>query len=148
MKRFEFPLETVRRWRFEQVALEELKLRKILAERSAIVAARREIEDEGVRTARQVLAQSTVEPLELESLDSFRLYVRGRMRDFDNQERRCEARIIEQRNQVMEARRQFELLDRLRQKLYEEWRAAGNKEQEELAAELFLAKSVRERRRR
>jgi hypothetical protein len=70
------------------------------------------------------------------------------MRDFDNQERRCEARIIEQRNQVMEARRQFELLDRLRQKLYEEWRAAGNKEQEELAAELFLAKSVRERRRR
>jgi hypothetical protein len=148
MKRFEFPLETVRRWRFEQVALEELKLRKILAERSAIVAARREIEDEGVRTARQVLEQSTVEPLELESLDSFRLYVRGRMRDFDHQERRCEARIIEQRNQVMEARRQFELLDRLRQKLYEEWRAAGNKEQEELAAELFLAKSVRERRRR
>jgi hypothetical protein len=28
-----------------------------------------------------------------------------------------------------------------------EWRAAGDKEQEDLAAELFLAKSIRERNR-
>ncbi len=52
----------------------------------------------------------------------------------------------EQRQQVMEARRQFELLDRLQQKAWHEWRAAGNKEQEDLAAELFLAKSVRRNR--
>ncbi|HEV3145726.1 MAG TPA: hypothetical protein VGZ47_17695 [Gemmataceae bacterium] len=86
-------------------------------------------------------------PLELESLDSFRLYVRGRVRDLESQERQCEAKIVEQRNHVLEARRQFELLERLREKALTEWRAAGNKEQEEMAAELFLAKSIRERNR-
>ncbi len=147
MKRFVFPLETVRRWRQERVALQELKLRQIIAEKQTLAAARRHIENEGAQTVQQVLGQSSVPSLELQSLDSFRLYVRGRIREFENQERRCEARIIEQRNQVLEARRQFELLDRLRQKALDEWRAAGNKEQEELAAELFLAKSIRERRR-
>jgi hypothetical protein len=147
MKRFVFPLETVRRWRLEQATLQELKLRQIIAEKQTITAARRQIENEGAQTVQQVLGQPSVPSLELESLDSFRLYVRGRIRDFENQELGCDSRIVEQRNQVLEARRQFELLDRLRQKRFDEWQAAGNKEQEELAAELFLAKSIRERRR-
>ena len=147
MKRFEFPLEIVRRWRQELVAIQELKLRQIIGEKAGLSAARRQIETEGRETVQQVLQQASIAPLELESLDSFRHYVRGRIRDFEQQESRCDARIIEQRNQVLEARRQFELLDRLRQKSYGEWIAAGNKELEELAAELFLAKTIRERRR-
>jgi hypothetical protein len=147
MKRFEFPLETVRRWRLERVGIEELKLRQILAEKQQLAALKVQIQSEVAQTAQQVLGQSSIQPLELESLDSFRLYVRGRVRDLENQERQCEAKVVEQRNQVLEARRQFELLERLRQKAMAEWRAAGNKEQEELAAELFLAKSIRDRNR-
>ena len=147
MKRFDFPLETVRRWRMERAGIEELKLRKILAEKQTLVASKLQIESETAQTVQKVLAQPSVESLELESLDSYRLYVRGRIRDLENQARQCEARIIEQREKVLEARRQFELLDRLREKALTEWRAAGNKEQEEMAAELFLAKSIRERRR-
>ena len=147
MKRFEFPLETVRRWRLERVAVEELKLRQILAEKGQLAARKMQMQSEMARTEQQVLGQSSMQPLELESLDSFRLYVRGRVRDLERQERQCEAKVVEQRNQVLEARRQFELLERLQQKAMTEWRAAGNKEQEEMAAELFLAKSIRERSR-
>jgi hypothetical protein len=147
MKRFEFPLETVRRWRLERAGIEELKLRQILADKHKLTAMKVQIQSEMAQTAQQVLGQSSMQPLELESLDSFRLYVRGRVRGLENQERQCDARIVEQRNQVLEARRQFELLERLRQKAMTEWRAAGNKEQEELAAELFLAKSIRDRNR-
>jgi hypothetical protein len=147
MKRFEFPLEPVRRWRLERTGIEELKLRQILAERHKLAAMKAQIQSELAQTVLQVLGQSSMQPLELQSLDSFRLYVRGRVRDLENQERQCEAKIVEQRNQVLEARRQFELLERLREKAVTEWQAAGDKEQEELAAELFLAKSIRERNR-
>jgi hypothetical protein len=100
------------------------------------------------QTARDVLGQRSMRPFELESLDSFRVHGRGQIRNLENQEQQCEARVIAQRTQVLEARRQFELLERLRQKAMNAWRAAGNKEQEELAAELFLAKSIRQRKSR
>ena len=147
MKRFDFSLETVRRWRLERAGVEELKLRQILAEKQTLAATKQQIERETAQTVRKLLAQRSVASIELASLDSFRLFVRGRIRDLESQERQCEARIIAQREKVVEARRQFELLDRLRQKAFTEWRAAGNKEQEEMAAELFLAKSIRDRRR-
>jgi flagellar biosynthesis chaperone FliJ len=147
MKRFKFPLETVRRWRLERVGIEELKLRQILAEKHKLAAIKAQIQSEIAQTLQQVLGQSSMRPLELESLDSFRLYVRGLVRNLESQERQCGAKIIEQRNQLLEARRQFELLERLREKAMREWRAAGNKEQEEMAAELFLAKSIRKRNR-
>lgn len=147
MKRFHFPLETARRWRLERAGIEELTLRQIQAEKQKLASAKGRIQGEMARTVRQVLAQPSIPAPELENLDSFRLYVRGRVRNLENQERECEARIVEQRNKVLEARRQFELIERLRQKALTEWRAAGNKEQEDTAAELFLAKTIRERNR-
>jgi flagellar biosynthesis chaperone FliJ len=147
MKRFHFPLETARRWRLERAGVEELKLGQILAEKQKLAATKGQIQGEIAQTARQVLGQPSIPALELESLDSFRVHVRGRIRKLEDQEKGCEARIVEQRNKVLEAQRQFELIERLRQKALTEWRAAGNKEQEDLAAELFLAKTIRERNR-
>jgi hypothetical protein len=145
MKRFNFPLETVRRWRLERAHIEEVRLRQILAEKQRFAATKEQIQIEMAQSARQVLGQPAMRALELESLDSFCLHVRAQVRKIEKQERECESRIVEQRNKVLEARRQFELLERLRQKALTEWRAAGNKQQEDLAAELFLAKSIRER---
>jgi hypothetical protein len=45
---------------------------------------------------------------------------------------------------VIEARRKFELLQRLQQSALLQWKAAFNKEQEEMASELFLAKMNRD----
>ena len=148
MKRFHFPLETVRRWRLERAGIEELKLRQILAEKERLSAAKGQIQGQLSQTVQQVLGQPSIPAFELESLDSFRVHVGGRVRKLEDQEKGCEARLVEQRNKVREARRQFELIERLRQKALTEWRAAGNKEQEDLAAELFLAKSIRERKRK
>jgi len=148
MKRFHFPLETVRRWRLERAGIEEVKLRQILGEKQKLAAAKGQIQGQLSQTVQQVLGQPSIPAFELESLDSFSVHVRGRVRKLDSQERECEARIVDQRNKVLKARRQFELIERLRQKALTEWRAAGNKEQEDLAAELFLAKSIRERKRK
>ena len=145
MKRFQFPLERVRRWRREQANLEELKLQQLRAELARLEAAKREVEMEVTQSARRVLEQATIDALELTSLECYREFLRYRAYQLGNLARQCEAKIVEQRGRVIEARRQFELLDRLHGKAWREWLAEGNKEQEQLAAEMFLAKSVRGR---
>jgi hypothetical protein len=144
MKRFHFPLERVRRWRSEQLSVEELKLQQARAAKQTLADAKTRVQDELAKSEAEVLSQPSLEALELESLDSFRLYIRGKVRDIENRERQAEAKVVEQRQRVMEARRQFELLNRLHQKAMVEWKAAADKEQETMAAELFLAKSIRD----
>jgi hypothetical protein len=145
MKRFQFRLDRVRRWRSEQAALEELKLEQMRAELARFTAARVEIEAEGVRSSQQVRSQPAIEPIELTSLEFYGLHLRRRAYELATLERQAEAKVVEQRRRVLEARRQYELLDRLRQKAWREWLAAADKEQEDLASELFLARTVRKR---
>jgi hypothetical protein len=143
MKRFDFPLERVRRWRSEQASLEELKLQQLRGEVARLAEAKQQIEAEAAHSAQQTIAQATLDPIELTSLESYRLHVRRRAHELENLKRQCETKVVEQRQRVIEARRQLELLDRLYHKAWQEWQAASNKGQEEFAAELFLAKSTR-----
>lgn len=143
MKRFDFPLERVRRWRSEQAHLEELRLQELRAELDRLGAAKRTIQAELAETELEVLAEKSLRAIDLESLDSYRFYVRGLVRDFELREKQCEAKVAEQRAKVIEARRRFELLDRLKGNAFSGWKAAVAKEQEDLAAELYLAKMSR-----
>jgi len=148
MKRFEFPLDRVRRWRAEQASVEELKLQQLRAEVSRLSAQKHALEDEASESAREVLAQASINPIELTTLESYGLHLRRRILELENLRRQVDAKVQEQRQRFLEARRQFELLDRLHQKAWLEWVAASNKEQEELAAEMFLAQAVRKAARR
>ena len=140
MKRFNFPLDRVRRWRLEQLSVEELKLQHLRAELEALAATKRVIQDELAQTQQQVLGQAYLQSSELESLDSFRVHIRGRVRELEHSEWERGMKVQEQRTKVIEARRKFELLEQLRKKSLGAWKTAADKEQEDLAAELFLAR--------
>ncbi len=140
MKRFNFPLDRVRRWRLEQLNVEELKLQQLRAELEGLAASKRLIQDELTQAQGQVLGQAYTQASELETLDSFRIHIRGRVRDLENREWERGVKLIEQRTKVIEARRQFELLEQLRKKSFGAWKTAMDKEQEDLAAELFLGR--------
>jgi len=143
MKRFDFTLERVRRWRQEQAALEELKLQQLRAELAKLDAAKRQIKTDAARSAQQVFSEPRIDPLLLERLDSYRVHAAGQVRNLEHREGQYETKIAEQLSQVIEARRKSELLERLRQDALQRWQSAANKEQEDLAAELFLAKPRR-----
>jgi len=143
MKRFDFPLERVLRWRREQASLEEIKLQQLRSEVANVQATRRQIESERAQSESHVLTQRSIDPISLESLDSYRQYVAGKIRQLEYRKLQWQAKIAEQLNRVIAARRQFELLERLKQKALDGWQDSMNKEQEQLAAELFLAKSRR-----
>ena len=145
MKRFLFPLERVRRWRLEQLNVEELKLQKVRAERELLAEAKLQVRDGFAKSRCDVLAQPSILGLELENLDSYGIHVREMVRGFEKLEQEAEAKVAEQRNRVLEGRRQFELLDGLRKKALVKWRSEGDREQETLAGELFLSRSTRNR---
>src|SRR5882672_6945448 len=97
MKRFNFPLDRVRRWRLEQLNVEELKLQQLRAELESLAAAKRLIQDELTQTQRQVLGQPYMQSGELESLDCFGLHIRGRVRELEHSEWERGTKIVEQR---------------------------------------------------
>jgi len=143
MKRFEFSLERVRRWRAEQASLEELKLAQLRAECARLAQEQHNLELEAARAASAVLSQPEIEADQLTSLENYRRYVKRKISELRSREIQTEARIVEQRQRVLEARRRFELLDRLESDAWQEWVAAANKEQEQIAGELFLAQAAR-----
>jgi bifunctional DNA-binding transcriptional regulator/antitoxin component of YhaV-PrlF toxin-antitoxin module len=143
VKRFDFPLERVRRWRSEQASLEELKLQQLRAEKGRLESVQRGLEAAVSGAENRVLAQPAIEAVELTSLGSYRTHTRQKIRELQNRGRQHDAKIVEQLQRVMEARRQAELLEQLRGKALGEWQTALDKEQEDLASELFLAKSRR-----
>lgn len=145
MKRFQFPLERVRRWRAEQAAVEELKLEQLAAALTKIREEKRNIENQRRSTERELLGQPAIEAIQLQSLDAYRLYTRNQIRDTEIRERQAETLVGQQRQRVIEARRQAELLERLKRKALDEWQTASDREQETLAGELYLAKRIRAR---
>ena len=145
MKRFRFPLERVRRWRAGQATLEELKLEQLRKQQAKLREEKQGIETERARSEQEVLGQPSMDAGELQSLDAYRLHARSKVREIENRERQAETQVAEQRQCVIQARRNAELLERLKQKTLDEWSAASDREQEGLAAELYLARWPRHR---
>ncbi len=145
MKRFQFPLERVRRWRAGQAALEELKLEQLHGNLEALREEKRKMARARSESEREVLGQASIEASELESLDAYRLHARNKIREFENQELQAAAQIEEQRQRVIQAQRNVELLERLKQKALDAWQAESDREQENFAAELYLARWTRRR---
>jgi hypothetical protein len=144
MKRFEFSLERVRRWRLSQADIEELRLRQLLADLYATDQRKLHLLEERTQAEAAILFPEIAAAEDLASLDAFRQYVRAQSRALDQIRRQQEEKIATQRERVIEARRQFELLQRLQHNALVQWKAAFNKEQEEMASELFLAKMNRD----
>jgi len=143
MRKFQFQLERVRRWRQEQAALEELKLERAHGQLAALAEQKAGAERSRAESERQVLQQASIDAGELQALDAYRRHVRARIGWIETRRREVGVEVERQRQRVVEARRQAELLERLKAKMFAQWRVAGDREEEALATELYLAKRIR-----
>jgi len=116
----------------EEMRLASLRvaLHSIVQERERVQAERHEAEHSTDRGC----------PAEMIQLAHFRRHLTQRDQAIATREEEQRSRIEAQRTRLLEARRQYELLRELRQKQFAAWRAASDKEQEDFAAELFLAR--------
>jgi hypothetical protein len=144
MKRFRFRLESIREWRQLQLELEETKLQRLFEELRQLGACRAGLEADGRDAACAVLSTAIVEAQQLVALEAYRLHLRAEVERLRQQESACGARIAAQRQSVRKAERDLQLLEKLKQRRLAEWEREADKEQETLAAEVFLAKWRRE----
>jgi hypothetical protein len=137
MKRFSFSLDRVRLWRQEQVEMEEMRLAALHTALRLILEERKQVDVERQR-AEQGVDRGC--PAEMIQLAQFRRHIGQREQALGPREQAQRVLVEAQRVRLLEARRQYQLLHELHQKQFAAWRAACDKEQEDLAAELYLAR--------
>ena len=140
MKKFSFPLETVRRWRERHAEMEEARLHALIAEKQNIERHRGTLESE-LATEHRRVEDKSFDAAELARLDEFRAWVMREKQRLSASLAECETRIARQRAVLVDARRRFELIGRLKEKALMDWNRTAAKEQEDLAAELYLARN-------
>jgi flagellar export protein FliJ len=140
MKRFEFRLERVRDFRRQQLELEEAKLERLDAERQELEAESARIESETVRTRDLLMVTTSAEARELAAADLYLRHLADVRKRHDEKVAGFQARIHKQREAVIEARRRVRLMEKLEQQQLSDWTAESDREQENVASELFLAR--------
>jgi flagellar export protein FliJ len=144
LKRFEFRLDRVRQWRKTQVEVEQAKLAELLAGIRRSQLARAELSKQ-VREAEVALHATAGAGARLETrafieLDDYRTYVRQEQAKMLAQEAELDYRAGQQRKKLIEVKRGYELLERLKARAMAEWNREYNREVEATASELFLAR--------
>ena len=133
----------MRRWRQTEVELEQAQLQALFAELQRLQRSRSDLRaqlDAAGEAAQDGLdAGVRYDSARFAGLQAFREFVQRREREISAQESGCQRKIEEQRRQLTLARRNAQVLERLKEKRFDQWNRAYGKELEETAAELHLA---------
>ncbi|MDE3166908.1 MAG: hypothetical protein KGN36_13970 [Acidobacteriota bacterium] len=140
MTAFRFPLEKVLQWRRKQLELEEARYRQQNAVVAGLDRQRAETEAAGIRAEIEVRQRGSLSGSDLTALDHFRLRVKKDEARIarDRADAACELAL--RRDAMLAARRRTALLEKLRERRYQEWEADRDREIEGIAAESFLAR--------
>jgi len=121
-----------------------MELEQFALQRLAAECARWDVRLDGIENAQRqaeqlVLSSGPVEGSDLAALASYQQHLRGEKQASLAHRQNCEIRMEHQRARLLAARREFRLLEKLRQVRRAEWETAVNREFEMLAAETYLA---------
>ncbi len=145
MNSFRFKLQRVLQWRQTQLELAELKFKQLAARVAELDRERAALEAAGIRAQVQVRQWNPVAGRDVSALDRFRLHVMAQEQEIARQRSSSQRALEAQESVMLAARRRCRLLERLKERRWEEWQVAGSRELEELASESFLAGWVRGR---
>ena len=146
MKAFRFPLERALDWRRVQLELEENRFQRQAAVLAELDRIRAELEAAALGAELQVRAWTPLSGRDLSSLSGFRRHVENEERTLAARRAQSQRELAEQEARMLEARRRCRLLEKLRERQWAEWQAAGDRELEQFATESFLAGIIRRRR--
>src|SRR4051812_4820870 len=140
MKRFEFSLEQVMQWRRLRADLERAKLESLFAKLRDLDQQKLNLEEEEASAHDVVKNQDSVRSQQLLALDRFARHMSTQKELLDGNRVALFGEISQQQIKLIAAQRDFELLEKLKTHKKEDWQAAFNREQEELASDAYLAK--------
>lgn len=140
MKKFNFSLQKLQNWRQIVFENEEARLAALLSERNLVLRQREDLDREEEIAALALYASTSVYSEDLAALSRFREFVRSEGARLEAARKRLEASIDAQRRQVLESRKELDVLRNVRDRRLNEWRREADKEQEQMVAELVIAR--------
>jgi hypothetical protein len=140
MKAFQFPLAKALDWRRIQLELEEARYKQQIASLAGLDRQRAEVEASGIRAEIQVREWSPIAAGDLSALGNFRLYIKSQESEIARRRFEAAQKLAEQQKLMLEARRRWRLLDRLKDRRLTEWTTGRDREVEQIAAESYLAR--------
>jgi flagellar export protein FliJ len=121
MKRFQFRLEQVLNWRRTELDLEEDRLKQLHAALEALDRERSALESTRDEASRSLLSRSTVHGADLQMLAAYQDAVKRNFARLARQRRTQEDEIDRQNRKLLEARKRFRLLEKLKERKLAEW---------------------------
>ena len=140
MKRFAFRLARVRDFRRRQLEIEEAKLEILRAERRQLEAESLRLENEMAGARNSLMVTGSVEAQELVAADHYLHCLATEKKRQAEKLAGWQQRSAKQQQAMVEARRRVRLLEKLEESQLRLWRAEAEREQENLSAELYLAR--------
>jgi flagellar export protein FliJ len=138
--RFHFPLEKVLDFRRLQLEAEEAKLEALHCERLALAAEWAHLESETTQTRLSLMVTGVAEAQELVASDLYLRHLSAMKKRLVARLTDWQTRADKQQQAIVEARRRVRLLEKLKERKLREWQMGVDREQENLASELYLAK--------
>ncbi len=140
MKRFQFQLTTALDWRKRRMETEQARLDELLLHEAQLHQALQEAAAQRAAAADQLLQARSIDAADLAALETYR-------RALDSRKRRTQAELVRtgealarQRQVLIAAMRDYRLMEKLKDRRLEEWRKQLDREMENEATELYLAK--------
>ncbi len=145
MSPFRFPLERVLDWRKLQLHAEEEKL---AAHQQRLDTVNHRIHALGAAELKSewgLRKLTSVEGSELQTVAAFQARARKIREALELEKQQCEKQVAAQRTRLLKARKDFRILEKLKERRQEAWVYLSDRELESIAADSFNSKLARER---
>lgn len=143
MKTFRFPLEKVLDWRRLQLRAEEEKLSLLQQQLEMLTRRVQALTSAELNSKLGVVKLDSVEASHLHALPAFQAQVKKERAVLVAEKVQQERRIALQRARLLKARRDFRILEKLRERRMEAWTYSYNRELENLASDTYNSKLIR-----
>lgn len=140
MRKFRFPLQRLLNYRRSRLAGEQARLDQLLAEQFRLEERRAALEREDRLVGESMRRLPVLTSEQLAAVAAFRRYAAAELSRLASESALAASRVAAQREAVLGARREVEVLEKLREKRHEHWRQELDQETERQTAELVVAR--------
>lgn len=144
MKAFRFPLQRVLEWRALQLRVEEEKLAGLQQQMASLVQMQEKLAAARNRSETYLFASGTAAGSELQSWALYQARIARQQDALKKQIATCNQFIDEQRQRLLKARTDHRVLEKLKERRWRQWVYLNDRELEDTAAEVYLARWNRE----
>lgn len=140
MKTFRFPLQRVLEWRALQLRAEEEKLAALHHNLEALVHRENALTASELKAEMELLKLPAIGGSDLQALAAYQVRVKGERVTLRAGKAQFEKQIAEQRKQLLKARKDLRVLEKLKEKRFKGWIYLSDREIENNAAEAYISR--------